>query len=58
MGLGVHNFHDAQRKLPPSTVSWYRAAFWTLFLPYYTVNGVKLVVFPRKIVHFLPVSNI
>jgi prepilin-type processing-associated H-X9-DG protein len=34
IGLGVHNFHDSQGGLPPSTIGWHRATFWALFLPY------------------------
>ena len=34
VGLGIHNFHDSQRGLPPATVGWHRSTMWGLILPY------------------------
>ena len=35
MGLAVHNFHDAQRSLPPSNFYGnFRATFWAFLYPY------------------------
>ena len=34
MGLGIHNFHDSQRGLPPATIGWHRSTMWGVILPY------------------------
>ena len=34
IGLGIHNFHDSQRGLPPATIGWHRSTMWGLILPY------------------------
>jgi len=40
MGLAVHNFHDAQRGLPPVTIYQERATIKMLLLPYIEGTGV------------------
>ena len=49
MGLAVHNFHDARKGLPPSTIGYIpgtlgpghnpNASFWVLLLPYIEQNA-------------------
>lgn len=34
IGLGVHNFHDSQRGLPPANVWWWSPTFWVMIYPY------------------------
>ena len=34
IGLAIHNFHDAQKGIPPATVGYDCASFWVLIYPY------------------------
>ncbi|MCL2623244.1 MAG: DUF1559 domain-containing protein [Planctomycetaceae bacterium] len=34
MGLGIHNFHDSRKGLPPATIGWHRSTMWGIILPY------------------------
>jgi prepilin-type N-terminal cleavage/methylation domain-containing protein len=34
IGLGIHNFHDSRKGLPPATIGWHRSTMWGIILPY------------------------
>ncbi|MCL4203724.1 MAG: DUF1559 domain-containing protein [Pirellulaceae bacterium] len=40
IGLAVHNFHDAQKGLPPLLLGRHRPSFWAVILPYIEQQAV------------------
>jgi prepilin-type N-terminal cleavage/methylation domain-containing protein len=52
IGLAVHNFHDAQKGLPPLLLGRRRPSFWAVILPYMEQqsvwNQISFHGYPRR----------
>ena len=52
MGLAIHNFHDAQRGLPPAIILWHRMSMFAQIYPYAEQQALFDLIRPDPYVHW------